>query len=306
MSVPRKCFISPTQHQPRARSFAARVREVCRSNALRSRIAKKREASPKKRRASHFVETCSHAKRRASHFVETCSHAKRRASHFVETCSRAKRQASPFVERRSHAKRQASPFVERRSRKKPEASRFVETRSHAKGQAWRFFDLRSRKKREASRFFEPHCGKKGDALRGACTALPEKRDNSYYRRLAWASARAKDVIDAKPQHGGFASHLTDSNARHPRFVPFATLFLPYFPFPPSHFDIPALDLDRAIQFYAAVLARPIQKEEFGGTPREFGDGLVTFSIFAATDGSDEYCSLVCDHRRPTLASLPGG
>jgi hypothetical protein len=32
------------------------------------------------------------------------------------------------------------------------------------------------------------------------------------------------------------------------------------------FDIPALDIDRAIRFYAAVLARPIVKEEFGGVP----------------------------------------
>jgi uncharacterized protein len=32
------------------------------------------------------------------------------------------------------------------------------------------------------------------------------------------------------------------------------------------FDIPALDLDRAIRFYSAVLGRPIEKEDLGGVP----------------------------------------
>lgn len=32
------------------------------------------------------------------------------------------------------------------------------------------------------------------------------------------------------------------------------------------YDIPALDLDRAIQFYSAVLAAPVKKEMVGGVP----------------------------------------
>src|SRR4051812_20700622 len=32
------------------------------------------------------------------------------------------------------------------------------------------------------------------------------------------------------------------------------------------FDIPTVDLDRAIRFYSAVLAKQITKQEFGGVP----------------------------------------
>lgn len=32
------------------------------------------------------------------------------------------------------------------------------------------------------------------------------------------------------------------------------------------FDIPAVDLDRAIRFYSAVLGREINEENFGGVP----------------------------------------
>lgn len=32
------------------------------------------------------------------------------------------------------------------------------------------------------------------------------------------------------------------------------------------YDIPALDLDRAIRFYSAVLAAPVKREDVGGVP----------------------------------------
>ena len=32
------------------------------------------------------------------------------------------------------------------------------------------------------------------------------------------------------------------------------------------YDIPALDLDRAVRFYSAVLGAPVEKEDVGGVP----------------------------------------
>ncbi|MFL6621615.1 MAG: VOC family protein [Sulfurifustis sp.] len=52
------------------------------------------------------------------------------------------------------------------------------------------------------------------------------------------------------------------------------------------FDIPTRDLDRAIQFYSAVLDKPIKKEQFPGTaiglfPHEEGD--IAGCLFEAQD-----------------------
>ena len=41
------------------------------------------------------------------------------------------------------------------------------------------------------------------------------------------------------------------------------------------FDIPSLDIDRAIRFYSAVLAKPIKKEDLGGVPS---------GVFPTSDG----------------------
>jgi hypothetical protein len=60
------------------------------------------------------------------------------------------------------------------------------------------------------------------------------------------------------------------------------------------FDIPALDIDRAIQFYAAVLARPVKKEEFNGVPT---------GILPTADGGQQGCVVVVKDFHPSADGI---
>jgi predicted enzyme related to lactoylglutathione lyase len=53
-------------------------------------------------------------------------------------------------------------------------------------------------------------------------------------------------------------------------------------------DIPVLDLDRAIRFYSAILASPVQKQEYPGMtiallPGFDGEGVVSGCLFTKED-----------------------
>jgi hypothetical protein len=56
------------------------------------------------------------------------------------------------------------------------------------------------------------------------------------------------------------------------------------------FDIPALDIDRAIRFYSAVLAREIKKEQFGDVPT---------GIFPTSDGGQHGCVVAVKDFKPS-------
>lgn len=60
------------------------------------------------------------------------------------------------------------------------------------------------------------------------------------------------------------------------------------------FDIPALDLDRAIQFYTAVLGRPIEKEELGGVPT---------GMLPTVDGGKQGCVVEVKDFKPSADGI---
>jgi predicted enzyme related to lactoylglutathione lyase len=60
------------------------------------------------------------------------------------------------------------------------------------------------------------------------------------------------------------------------------------------FDIPALDIDRAIQFYSAVLARQIKKEDFGGVPT---------GLLPTSDGGHQGCVVVVKDFKPSADGI---
>jgi hypothetical protein len=60
------------------------------------------------------------------------------------------------------------------------------------------------------------------------------------------------------------------------------------------FDIPALDIDRAIRFYSAVLARPIAKEDFGDVPT---------GIFPTADGGQQGCVVLVKDFKPSADGI---
>jgi hypothetical protein len=60
------------------------------------------------------------------------------------------------------------------------------------------------------------------------------------------------------------------------------------------FDIPALDIDRAIQFYSAVLGRPIKREDFGGVPT---------GILPTADGGQQGCVVVVKDFKPSADGI---
>jgi hypothetical protein len=60
------------------------------------------------------------------------------------------------------------------------------------------------------------------------------------------------------------------------------------------FDIPALDLDRAIQFYSAVLARSVVKEDIGGMP---------IAMLPTTEGNPSGCLCVVKDFKPSADGI---
>ncbi len=56
------------------------------------------------------------------------------------------------------------------------------------------------------------------------------------------------------------------------------------------FDIPALDLDRAIRFYSAVLGRPIEQEDLGGVPT---------AMLPTADGAQQGCVVLVKDFKPS-------
>ncbi|MDI1314231.1 VOC family protein [Prosthecobacter sp.] len=60
------------------------------------------------------------------------------------------------------------------------------------------------------------------------------------------------------------------------------------------FDIPALDLDRAIQFYSAVLGREIRKEVLGGVPT---------GMLPTADGGQQGCVAVVKDFKPSADGI---
>ena len=56
------------------------------------------------------------------------------------------------------------------------------------------------------------------------------------------------------------------------------------------FDIPAVDIDRAVQFYGAVLDKPIKKEDFGGVPT---------GVFPSADGGQMGCICLVKDFKPS-------
>jgi predicted enzyme related to lactoylglutathione lyase len=60
------------------------------------------------------------------------------------------------------------------------------------------------------------------------------------------------------------------------------------------FDIPALDLDRAIRFYSAVLARPLKEESFGGVPT---------AMLPTADGGQHGCVVVVPDFKPSADGI---
>ena len=56
------------------------------------------------------------------------------------------------------------------------------------------------------------------------------------------------------------------------------------------FDIPAVDIDRAVQFYAAVLNKPIKNEDFGGVPT---------GVFPSADGGQMGCVCLVKDFKPS-------
>jgi predicted enzyme related to lactoylglutathione lyase len=60
------------------------------------------------------------------------------------------------------------------------------------------------------------------------------------------------------------------------------------------FDIPALDIDRAIQFYSAVLARQIKKEDFGGVPT---------GLLPTSDGGHQGCVVLVKDFKPSADGI---
>jgi uncharacterized protein len=60
------------------------------------------------------------------------------------------------------------------------------------------------------------------------------------------------------------------------------------------FDIPALDIDRAIRFYSAVLAKRIKKEELGGVPT---------GILPTSDGGQQGCVVVVKDFKPSADGI---
>ena len=55
-------------------------------------------------------------------------------------------------------------------------------------------------------------------------------------------------------------------------------------------DIPAKDLDRAIRFYSAVLARPVTKQSFPG---------MTFGLLPDADSSVSGCVVATEEAKPS-------
>ena len=60
------------------------------------------------------------------------------------------------------------------------------------------------------------------------------------------------------------------------------------------FDVPATDIDRAIRFYAAVLGRPVKKEEFNGVPT---------GILPTADGGQQGCVVVVKDFKPSADGI---
>ena len=60
------------------------------------------------------------------------------------------------------------------------------------------------------------------------------------------------------------------------------------------FDIPALDLDRAIKFYSAVLGVTIKKEDVGGMP---------LAMLPTPDGGQLGCLCVVDGFKPSADGI---
>lgn len=60
------------------------------------------------------------------------------------------------------------------------------------------------------------------------------------------------------------------------------------------FDIPAIDLDRAIRFYSAVLGREIQREDLGGVPT---------AMLPTADGGQQGCVVVVKDFKPSADGI---
>ena len=56
------------------------------------------------------------------------------------------------------------------------------------------------------------------------------------------------------------------------------------------FDVPALDIDRAIKFYAAVLARPVEREDFDG---------VAIGMLPSAEGNPSGCVCLVEDFKPS-------
>lgn len=57
------------------------------------------------------------------------------------------------------------------------------------------------------------------------------------------------------------------------------------------FDVPVIDLDRAIRFYSAVLASPVAKEQTGSIP---------IGVLPTPDGQKMGCLVTGNQARPSL------
>ncbi len=60
------------------------------------------------------------------------------------------------------------------------------------------------------------------------------------------------------------------------------------------FDIPALDLGRAIRFYSAVLARELKEENLGGVPT---------AMLPTADGAQHGCIVVVKNFKPSADGI---
>ena len=60
------------------------------------------------------------------------------------------------------------------------------------------------------------------------------------------------------------------------------------------FDIPALDLERAIRFYSAVLGREIKQEVLGGVPT---------AMLPTADGGQQGCLVVVNDFKPSADGI---
>ena len=60
------------------------------------------------------------------------------------------------------------------------------------------------------------------------------------------------------------------------------------------FDIPALDLERAIRFYSAVLGREIKQEVLGGVPT---------AMLPTADGAQQGCVVVVKDFKPSADGI---